>query len=91
MKRPGHKFTSRNLCAGRSSAIDDDDVEMKEPQTKHLLQDDGAFSPSLPSSPHMNGTDFTKHKVRSLNQCQVIKINIVMVVQHHLEVLSSFR
>ena len=64
MERPGHDFSSRNLCSGGSSTADD--MEMSSPATKGLLssmKDNGDFSPNLPRSPDMNGTDFTKHKV----------------------------
>lgn len=67
MDRPGHDFNSRVLCAGGTSSKDDD-IEMRDgPASRSLLanikDDEGDFSPSLPRSPNMNGTDFTKHKV----------------------------
>ena len=41
------------------------EMELSDINCKSLLanDDNAEFSPSLPRTPNMNGTDFTKHKV----------------------------
>lgn len=66
IERPGHKFSSRALCSGADSR---DDMENNGNTCKSLLgngTDDCDFNPSLPQTPNLNGTDFTKHKVGGL-------------------------
>ncbi|XP_067934663.1 neuronal acetylcholine receptor subunit alpha-7-like [Watersipora subatra] len=64
--RPGHTFTSRGLCA---AGLSRNDLEMNETNNCKALLSNGTednidFSPSLPRTPNLNGTDFTRHKLK---------------------------